>query len=68
MSTEYWSIRGKKIIFCMHCDRCVYNKSLCFIEDDVSELIELMLKADGFIIGSPVYHMNITVQPTCCLF
>ena len=66
VSTEHQSINGKKINFYLHCDRYLRNKSLCFIEDDISELIELMLEADGFIIGSPVYDMNITAQLVSC--
>jgi len=62
IETEYWSVRGKKIGYCVHCDACIRNKSMCIIEDDLKEVEKLVLEADGFIIGSPVYDMNITAQ------
>jgi multimeric flavodoxin WrbA len=37
---------------------------MCFIKDDLQELEEKFLQADGFIIGSPVYDMNISAQLT----
>lgn len=66
ISTKLWSVRGKKIGYCVHCDKCIKNKTMCFIEDDFKELEELFLEADGYIIGSPVYDMNITAQLTAC--
>lgn len=62
IETEYWSIRGKKIGYCVHCDSCIRNKTMCIIKDDLQELEKLVLEADGFIIGSPVYDMNISAQ------
>lgn len=66
IDTEMWSVRGKEIKFCTHCDYCVKNKDMCFINDDVNDLIDKMLKADGFIIASPVYDMNISAQLAAC--
>lgn len=66
ITTRYWSVRGKKISFCTHCDKCIREKTMCHIQDDVKELEELVLEADGFIIGSPVYDMNITAQLAAC--
>lgn len=62
IETIYWSVRGKKIGYCVHCDACIRRNSMCIIQDDLQELEALILKADGFIIGSPVYDMNITAQ------
>ena len=62
VETVYWSMRGKKVGYCVHCDACIRNKSMCIIQDDLQELEKLVLEADGFIIGSPVYDMNITAQ------
>ena len=64
IETEFWGVRGKKINFCTHCDRCIREKTLCYIEDDVKILIDKILEADGFIIGTPVYDMGITAQLT----
>lgn len=62
IETEIWSVRGKKISPCVHCDACIRNKSMCIIKDDIKELEEKFICADGFIIASPVYDMTITAQ------
>jgi multimeric flavodoxin WrbA len=64
IETEYWSVRGKKIGPCVHCDACIRNKTMCIIKDDLQELEPKILEADALIIGSPVYDMNITAQLT----
>jgi len=67
IETEFWGVRGKKINFCTHCDRCIREKTLCYIDDDVKILIDKILEADGFIIASPVYDMGITAQLTAII-
>ena len=67
IETEFWGVRGKKINFCTHCDRCIKEKTLCYIDDDVKILIDKILDADGLIIGSPVYDMGITAQLTAII-
>lgn len=62
IETEYWSVRGKKIGFCVHCDACIRNHTMCIINDDLKELEPKILEADALIIGSPVYDMNISAQ------
>ncbi len=64
VSTRYWSLKGKRIEFCTHCDRCIREKTLCYIQDDITELIDEILEADGIIIGTPVYDMGISAQLT----
>ncbi len=66
VSTMFWSVKGKNIRYCIHCDKCIREKSMCYFEDDFKELEKLFLGADGFIIGSPVYDMNITAQLAAC--
>lgn len=61
---DYWSVRGKKIGPCVHCDACIRKETMCIIKDDIQELEQKILEADGFIIGSPVYDMNISAQLT----
>lgn len=61
VETRYISIRGKKIGYCVHCDRCREGKE-CMIRDDVDEIIEQIVESDGLIIGSPVYTMTATPQ------
>ncbi|QQK08392.1 flavodoxin family protein [Miniphocaeibacter halophilus] len=62
IETDYWTVRGKKIGYCIHCDSCIRNKTMCIIKDDLQELEAKILEADGIIIASPVYDMNITAQ------
>lgn len=62
IETEYWSVRGKKISPCVHCDSCIRNHTMCIIKDDLQELETKLLEADALIIGSPVYDMNISAQ------
>lgn len=62
IETIYWSVRGKKLSPCTHCDRCIRENTLCYIDDDVREVEALILESDAVLIGSPVYDMNITAQ------
>jgi len=62
VEVEYWSVRGKKIGPCIHCDRCIKEHTLCSIKDDFQEVEALIGEADALLIGSPVYDMNVTAQ------
>lgn len=54
--TRFWVGAGP-VQGCMGCMACKKNESLkrCVIDDEVSRCTDLMLEADGIIIGSPVY-------------
>lgn len=60
IETEFISLAGKKINNCIHCDRCLREaKGRCPVfDDDMKNLLPLVQRADGFIIGTPVYQMN----------
>ena len=62
IETEIWSVRGKKIGFCVHCDACMRNKVMCIIQDDLQELEQKIVEADAIIVASPVYDMNVSAQ------
>ncbi len=62
IETELWSIRGKKIAPCVHCDRCIREKTMCHIQDDLQEIEAKVLEADALLIATPVYDMSITSQ------
>ncbi|MBN1568840.1 MAG: flavodoxin family protein [Acidobacteria bacterium] len=59
--TELYRIAEKKITPCDGCGACM-GTGECPIQDDMQELCEKMLNADGIIFGTPVYFYNITAQ------
>jgi multimeric flavodoxin WrbA len=59
--TYLWTVRGKWIDFCAHCDYCLKNKE-CVIQDDLQELYVLLSEADGIIFASPVYNGGVSAQ------
>ncbi|HHU31282.1 MAG TPA: flavodoxin family protein [Clostridia bacterium] len=65
VSVDFIDLKGKKINFCIHCNRCVKNGLLycpTHKDDLTEEIYQRYLQADGFIIGSPVYQMTLTGQ------
>ncbi len=64
VETEFYSLKGRKLNFCIHCDRCVKEGSdRCVVyNDDMNELYDPFYTADGYIIASPVYEMGVTGQ------
>lgn len=62
VETELVSLAGKKIMPCIGCFKCIERKDLCIFrhKDFMAEFYEKWLYADGFIIGSPVYHLSIS--------
>ncbi|HUX98208.1 MAG TPA: flavodoxin family protein [Candidatus Deferrimicrobium sp.] len=62
VETDYFSVHGKKINFCIHCDYCLKNKEGCVHKDDMNELYPKLIRANAYIIGSPVYQGNISGQ------
>lgn len=59
--TTFFSVRGKNIGPCKHCDYCVKNKE-CRFKDDMFELYPLLRDAQGIIIATPVYNGAISAQ------
>jgi multimeric flavodoxin WrbA len=59
--TRFWTVRGKWIDFCSHCDYCLKNKE-CVVQDDVQELYTLLTEAKGLIFATPVYNGGISAQ------
>ena len=57
--TEMFSCQTKDIKHCMHCDYCLENKK-CIIEDDMSEVYESLLSADGIVIATPIQSGGIS--------
>jgi len=59
--TVLYSVRGKSISPCRHCDYCLKNKH-CVIDDDMQELYPLIGRAQGFVIATPVYNGSMSAQ------
>jgi len=59
--TKMFSVRGKNIGFCQHCDYCLKNKE-CKLKDDMYELYELLERAKGIVIATPVYNGGVSAQ------
>jgi multimeric flavodoxin WrbA len=61
--TYYFSSKGKKLNFCIHCDFCLRTKQGCIHKDDIAaELYDKMIWADAWIIGTPVYQGTVSAQ------
>jgi multimeric flavodoxin WrbA len=61
LETEFFTIRGKKIGFCTHCDNCLTHKE-CIIADDMNTVYNLLKEAEGIIFATPVYNGGISAQ------
>ena len=59
--TQLWTVRGKWIEFCTHCDFCLQNK-VCTFQDDLEELYELLAHAKGIIFATLVYNGGVSAQ------
>jgi multimeric flavodoxin WrbA len=64
IDTELVSLAGKNLHGCRACFKCFekQNKHCALKDDDINELIDKMLEADGIIIGSPVYFASMTTE------
>ncbi len=59
--SELFTVRGKNIAPCRHCDYCLKNKE-CIIKDDMYKLYPLIREAEGFIFATPVYNGGVSAQ------
>jgi multimeric flavodoxin WrbA len=62
IETEFISVRGKEIEFCIHCDYCVRKKEGCVFKDDVAKMYPSMEAADAWVLGTPVYQGTLSGQ------
>lgn len=64
IETETVQVGGKKIHGCTACMKCFENRDRhCVIDDDiVNSCIDSMTDADGIILGSPVYFLDVTPE------
>ena len=59
--TQIFTVRGKKIGFCQHCDYCLTGET-CAIDDDMQNLYSLLRDAEALILATPVYNGGISAQ------
>jgi multimeric flavodoxin WrbA len=59
--TRFWTIRGKHVGFCTHCDFCLKNKE-CAFKDGMQEVYALLKDAKGIIFATPVYNGGVSAQ------
>ena len=57
IETEYIKIGNKEIKSCQACKVC-HSTGKCVLNDCVNEIAEKFEKADGLVIGSPVYYAS----------
>lgn len=62
--TELVELSELNVEYCSGCNRCL-GKPMCSIDDDMTQLKEKMLEADGIILGSPDYFSNVTARMKC---
>lgn len=58
---ELVTIADKNIAPCDGCGSCI-KTGRCRIEDDMQELYDKLLEADGIVFGTPVYFWSATAQ------
>jgi len=58
---ELYSVSGKNIQPCDGCWGC-RGTGKCHIEDDMQELYDKLVGADGIVFGTPVYFYGMTAQ------
>jgi multimeric flavodoxin WrbA len=59
--TELYRVADKNIKPCDGCGSC-FKTGECHIQDDMQQLYDKMLEADGIVFGTPVYFYNMTAQ------
>ncbi|MGB4653208.1 flavodoxin family protein [Methanothrix sp.] len=59
--TQLFTMRGKSISPCRHCDYCLKNKE-CIVKDDMYQLYPLIREAEGYVLATPVYNGSMSAQ------
>jgi multimeric flavodoxin WrbA len=61
LQTQLFTIRGKNISPCRHCDYCLKNAQ-CIVKDDMYQLYPLLREAQGLVMATPVYNGGVSAQ------
>ena len=68
VETEFVTLADKNIVMCKHCQWCIENRKPCSkIEDDVHMVYDMIKRADGVILGGPVWAETLS-PPLLILF
>ena len=59
--TEIFTCHAKDLKPSMHCDYCLENRK-CIIQDDMGEVYENLLSADGIILATPVQSGSVSAN------
>lgn len=59
--TRFFSVHGKKINFCIHCNNCI-KKGGCIFNDAMKDVYSGFEWADAVLIGTPVYQGTLSGQ------
>jgi multimeric flavodoxin WrbA len=62
---ELIALTGMDIKPCTGCGECIMNEGSCIINDGMQPIYDKLMKADGLIIGSPTYYMDISGAIKC---
>lgn len=55
-------VSGKKIAYCKACYYCQKSGGKCSINDDMTDILDKIIKADVLVFASPVYFYAINAQ------
>ena len=58
IETAIFHIGAGPIQDCIACQRCAQTGYCAFTDDPVNECVDLLRKADGLVVGSPVYYAS----------
>jgi len=59
--TRYIWLGDKSLRGCRGCYGCIEAKA-CIVNDDFAPIFDEIVKADGLLLGSPVYHASMTAE------
>ena len=60
VETEFVELWGRKIKYCIHCDKCLVDPFRCIVKDDMQDIYPILERADAIIFGVPVFIMGVT--------
>jgi multimeric flavodoxin WrbA len=58
--TELIELSQYNIDYCLGCNRCLFKTDCKIQDDDMHLIVDKMMEADGIIMASPNYFMNVT--------